>query len=158
MDDGLPECKICLIFNDFGNQWSSFTCFCQCQYLANAWQMRGQYFANTWPMIGYYLANAWPILGQYLVNTWSILGQCLAWGHILAILEWIHIHSCSDSIYLRRKTIKVGAHCQILSKYFVHFRVNRAWPKELKNTLLVPNLSFLRSLGRILVTWYSLVY
>ena len=68
-----------------------------------------------------------------------------------------YIYRFSNSIYLRWKTIKVGALAQILSKYFVHFRVNRAWPKELKNTLLVPNLSFLRSLGWILVTLKYLI-
>ena len=31
-----------------------------------------------------------------LVNSWSDLPIWLAWNHILAILEWIHIHSCFD--------------------------------------------------------------
>ena len=30
----------------------------------------------------------------YLAIALPLLGHCLVWIHILAILEWIHIHSC----------------------------------------------------------------
>ena len=31
---------------------------------------------------------------QYLAKAWPMLGHNLAWSHMLAILEWIHFHSC----------------------------------------------------------------
>ena len=52
-----------------------------------------------WPLcldysLYHYLPYTWPILGLCYANAWSIFVQCLAWNYILAILEWIHIHSC----------------------------------------------------------------
>ena len=77
------ECKYLLEF-----QW-----FCNFSllghYLVNIYQILAK-LAYAWP----FLAYAWPILGLSLAYAWLMLGQCLAWNHILAILEWIHIHSC----------------------------------------------------------------
>ena len=88
-----------------------------CQYLATNWSLLGQYTLGLHSAIGHrileidlnlndscllikiglclayacqFLVYAWLMLGNLLGNAW----QCLAWNHILAILEWIHIHSC----------------------------------------------------------------
>ena len=54
-------------------------------FLANglAWTVLGKSFANGWPMH---------------LSILCLLGQCLAWNHILAILEWTHFHSCWSCI------------------------------------------------------------
>ena len=39
--------------------------------------------------------------------------------------------------------------------FFVHFSINQASPKDLKNPCMVPDFQFLVSLGRISFTWYN---